>query len=127
MMYAELAEPYRPRQTRQKHSTNSMTPAEISALILKEIKNDWDHTNAHGVALRACLVAPELRSFVDVMDSSQIWRLWLVLEENPISRDGYKVVFDERAGVFGLATADECGPDCYLGPYGSFLQALDSM
>ena len=61
-------------------------------------------------------------------DPSGKTELWLVLEEVPETKGGYKVVFDERRGKFGLATADSSNElDTYLGAYGLFLTALESM
>ena len=50
----------------------------------------------------------------------------MVLEEKPQARDGYKIVFDEDSGGFGLASPGISGP-CYLGRFGSFMEAFDAM
>jgi len=54
--------------------------------------------------------------------------LWLVLEEVPDTRDGYKIVYDDRTGMFGLACRGFSGRDVYLGAYGNnFFEAFDAM
>lgn len=104
-----------------------ITAAEISEIIENEIAGDWAISNAHGVDLKACLAdPPEKQVFVDASDNSQV-DLWLVLEEDPETRSGYKIVFDESTNDFGLATPSWEGPNMYLGSYGTFLDALESM
>lgn len=59
----------------------------------------------------------------------QVIEAWLVLEEDPINRDAYKIVFDERSGLFGLASQGSPS-DPYpvlCGLYGDFLNTLESM
>ena len=53
--------------------------------------------------------------------------MWLVLEENPRTRGGYKIVFDEQRREFGLATREQSGRDVLLGFYGTFMETLDAM
>ncbi len=60
-------------------------------------------------------------------DASETVLLWLVLEENPDQRNGYKVVYSEEKGMFGLAVRQADGTDWFLGGYGSFLDAYDAM
>ena len=103
-----------------------MESGEILTLIELEIAGDWSHTNAHGVNLRTCLVTPEKKLYHLHPNGTQ--ELWLVLEEDPTTRGGYKIVYDDVRKEFGLATADISDPiDFYLGPYGSFFKTLDAM
>ena len=104
-----------------------MTPSEITELISHEIDSDWGRTNAHGVDLRSCLVAPQRRTYFDPMDNVRTYDLWRVLEEHPDTHAGYEIVFDERDRSFGLATTDQHGRDLFLGSYGTFLETLDAM
>jgi hypothetical protein len=53
--------------------------------------------------------------------------LWLVLEERPDQRNGYKIVFDESRGDFGLACPGIAGHDIFLGCYGSFWTTFEAM
>ncbi len=57
--------------------------------------------------------------------------LWLVLEECPDTRNGYKIVYDENENMYGLAYSaepDSVEPeDDLIGFYGSFLEALEDM
>ena len=104
-----------------------MSPNDVTRIIEGEIGSDWSHTNAHGVDLRSCLWPPERLSFSDPLDSNRCFDLWLVLEENPRTRGGYKIVFDEQRREFGLATREQSGRDVLLGFYGTFMETLDAM
>lgn len=104
-----------------------MSPTEIANKIHREVGGNWTISNAHGVDLAKCLIKPPVRQlFVDSFDNSEV-DLWLVLEEYPADKSGYKIVFDEKTQMFGLATGSCHGPDLYLGPYGTFLEALQNM
>jgi hypothetical protein len=50
-----------------------------------------------------------------------------MLEENPKTRRGYKIVFDEDNGMCGLGIADKKGRAVFLGYYGDFIITLDAM
>lgn len=104
-----------------------MEASEITRIIEAEVAGNWQISNAHGVNLRRCLVPPEKKTFIDVADNSKMHELWLVLEEDPIDCDDYKVVFDEETGYFGLAIKLTSGVEAYLGAYGSFLETLANM
>jgi len=69
------------------------------------------------------------RSVFDGKLKDSIEPVWLVLEESPITKDGYKVVFSERRVKFGLASpgfpTDQLPVLC--GWYGDFPRALASM
>jgi hypothetical protein len=103
-----------------------VTSFDISKLIEREIAGDWKRSNAHRVDLRRCLVPPEKRVFEQPFGENI--ELWLVLEEHPNSKCGYKIVFDEIGQTFGLATSNvKSDRDCFLGTYGTFLETLDAM
>jgi hypothetical protein len=105
---------------------------DVPMLVEREIAGDWTRSNAHGCDLRRCLVWPELRDFEDFgggrppRDPPSMIPLWLVLEESPEDRGGYKIVFDEAANKFGLAIPGS-PRDVFIGHYGSFLGAYRSM
>lgn len=99
---------------------------EVTAIINAEIGENWNLSNAHGVDLHICILPPEKKAFTD-FTSGKVCELWLVLEEDPKGREGYKIVFDDTKGLFGLATTQIDGPDLFLGLYGSFLETLESM
>jgi hypothetical protein len=104
-----------------------MSADEVKKIVECEIGNDWLRTNAHGVNLCSCLLAPERLKFCDRLDDSKSYELWLVLEEHPQTRGGYKIVFDEQRKEFGLATRDQNGREIFLGFYGTFIETLDGM
>lgn len=102
-----------------------MTAAEVKAVVLSEIGDQWQHTNLHHVSLRECLIEPERVTFVDVR-TEKPFEAWLVLREFP-SGNGYAVVYDECSGSFGLAQfADDYEP-CLIGLYGNFFTTLEAM
>ena len=104
-----------------------MTSAEVKDLVQSEIGNDWGISTSHGVVLQECLIEPELRHFLPPAEDGEEIELWVVLEEDPKGRLGYKIVFDQKRKVFGLATTDLNGPDVYLGPYGTLMETLEAM
>lgn len=102
-----------------------MTAAEIKAVVLSEIGDQWQRTNLHHVNLRECLVDPEPLSLID-MRTEQPLQAWLVLRECPAG-NGYGIVYDEASGTFGLAQFAEGYDPCLLGFYGGFFTTLEAM
>jgi hypothetical protein len=103
-----------------------MLPSEVSKIIADEIGTDWARSNLHGVDLRASLLPPERRVLSDARDDGPR-EMWLVLEEKPQDRSGYKIVFDEAEQRFGLAIPGRDGRDVFLGFYGGFLDTFNGM
>ena len=103
-----------------------MTPDEIRTLIENDIAGDWLRSNRHGCDLRRCLVVPELREYDDCGTPPSIVRMWLLLEENPDDRSGYKIVYSDQAGLFGLAVPGSAR-DVFIGYYGTFLETFAGM
>jgi len=111
-----------------------MTAEAVREVVEREIAGDWSLTNAHGCDLRRCLVPPELREYDDSgwrppTEPHPVIRLWLVLEEMPEDSSGYKVVYGEEAGMFGLAVPGraQAPRDVFIGFYGSFLETYHGM
>ena len=75
---------------------------------------------------------PVLREYDDCggscpfVEPYPVVRLWLVLEEVPEDRSGYKIVYGEEAGMFGLAVQGS-DRDLFIGYFGSFLDTYRSM
>ena len=109
-----------------------MTAEGVRELIDREVAGDWSLTNLHGCDLRRCLVPPVLREYDDcgagrpLVEPYSIIRLWLVLEELPEDQSGYKIVYGEEAGMFGLAVPGT-SRDVFIGYYGSFLDTYRGM
>ncbi|HVC97190.1 MAG TPA: hypothetical protein VND64_26155 [Pirellulales bacterium] len=109
-----------------------MTPAAVRELIEREIAGNWSISNMHGCDLRRCLVEPELQEYeirasgTPIGDRSSVTRLWLVLEEFPDDRRGYKIVYGEDARMFGLAVTGT-PRDAFVGYYGTFLETFLAM
>lgn len=103
-----------------------MTPKEISKMIEKEINSDWSVTNMHNCDLKTCLVRPKKRK-INFHDG--IKEVWIVLEENPKTLDGFMVFLDESEKKFGLAEHSESTH--YYGfacnSHNTFLAAFKSM
>ena len=105
-----------------------MEASDVSQILENEIAGDWSVSNAHGVDLERCLVAPVRCDYADPIVDGRSLSMWLVLEEVPEDHSGFKIVFDEATRQFGLATADaKQNRDVFLGFYGTFLEALKSM
>jgi hypothetical protein len=108
-----------------------MTEEGIRELIDQEIAGDYSLTNWHGCQLQRCLVQPQLREYDDcgagpLLNPPPVIQLWLVLEENPGEPAGYKIVYDEKAGLFGLAVQSNTR-DVFIGHYGGFLDTYRGM
>ena len=105
-----------------------MTASEVRDIIEREIAGERSRRNAHGCDLDRCLVEPHLVEFEDSGSpgATGTGMFWVVLEEDPETGNGYKIVFEEAAGKFGLAVPGERLP-VYIGRYGSFLGTFDAM
>jgi hypothetical protein len=67
-----------------------------------------------------------LMDFEDSFNKGEIVQLWLVLEERPDDKDGYKIVYDPSDNEFGLATPGTELP-VLISFYGSFVETLEGM
>ncbi|HEX3988382.1 MAG TPA: hypothetical protein VHZ30_03055 [Verrucomicrobiae bacterium] len=74
-----------------------------------------------GFDIRQCLTQPIRLRFVS-QPGNDSWDLWLVLEELPATKDGYKIVFDEYSKQFGVARGTT-----FLGFEGTFVQTLEAI
>jgi len=104
-----------------------MEASEVSAIIEHEIAGKWSLSNAHGVDLRRCLVPPTRQLYEDSFKEGGRIELWLVLEEIPEDKSGYKIVFDEGSRMFGLAIEGAHKHNLFIGFYGTFLETLAGM
>jgi len=103
-----------------------MSSEEVTRLIEAEVAGDWDRQNAHGCTIRRCLTEPHKLAFTDPLNHDTV-DLWLVLEEDSETRNGYKVVYDEINESFGLTITDAHERPVFLGLYGGFLDAYEAM
>ena len=113
-----------------------MTSEAVAELVRKQIAGRWDTTNAHRVDLNRCLVPPVRIPVVATLQgpngsaqASTVKDVWLVLEEEPETKDGYKIVYEEDADTFGLACEGLPTESylVYLGSYGDFMTTLGAM
>jgi hypothetical protein len=111
-----------------------MNAADVSQVIKDQVGGRESPPNLHGVDLRRCLTTPILINVIHrrvkkgkIQDSTET--VWLVLEERPTQKDGYKIIFNEERGMFGLAsTGFPNDPFPVLcGYYGDFPTTLASM
>ena len=111
-----------------------MTADDLTRMIDDEIAGKPDGPYSHGVQLSRCIVPPTRIKIIErTVDAgrvrSHVRDAWLVLEEDRNNRDGYKIVFDEKSGLFGLASSG-FPSDPYpvlCGLYGGFLCTLECM
>jgi hypothetical protein len=105
-----------------------MDALDISRIIAQEIDGKWNISNAHGVDLKLCLIDPPSKErFIDSFNKNAEIELWLVLEEIPSEKSGYKIVYDADVAAFGLAMAGTDGRDHFIGLSGTFLDTLEGM
>ncbi len=102
-----------------------MTSSDVRKLVEGQVGDRWDRTNLHGVQLRHCIVEPKFMTFVDV--SGKSLNAWLVLLENPETRIGYGIAYEETAAEFGLVQFAVGYEPCLLGLYGDFFSTLEAM
>ena len=106
--------------------------AEVRKRVEDEIGDDWTQSNLHGVDLQRCLLRdPVLTTYVNShydfakpedKDNEPQSQLWLVLEEDPVTKKGYQIVYEERTDKFGLAIGST-----FLGLCGNFIETLMGM
>jgi len=103
-----------------------MTSEEISQLIDSDIASNRETLSWFGRPLAECRLTPILLEFTDSFNNDDPIMLWLVFEEDPISKQGYKIVYSEDANEFGLAVQGEKA-GVLIGIYGSFVDTLNAM
>ena len=111
-----------------------MTGKEVADIVRAQIGDKWEGPHSHGIDLSRCLVPPTEISIIARTArkgrvSDEVLRVWLVLEERIVERDGYKIVFNETMRSFGLVSsgyASDSNP-ILCGWYGGFMSALEGM
>jgi hypothetical protein len=111
-----------------------VTAPEVYALVQNQIGDRWGETNLHQVNLRKSVVSPQRMRFIcrRIKDGEIVGNTmdaWLVLEERPDTRDGYKIIYDEETNMFGLASPgwDTDPHPSVDGFYGDFWSAFKGM
>ena len=104
-----------------------MTAEDVKSRIDREIAGQSDFPNPHGLDMSRCLLVPTKKRFEDSFAQGDYLSLWLVLEECPDSRDGYKIVYDDERDAFGLAIRGRSSEDVFIGYHGSFLNTVAGM
>lgn len=102
-----------------------MTSTEIKKIIKSELMAEPDMTNVFGLDLTKCLIEPTRQKYKNSNASTDIYELWTVLEES--DENGYKIYFDEKTRMFGLAIKSDKDELIEIGNYGTFLKTLYSM
>lgn len=62
-----------------------------------------------------------------VDDPASETEAWLVTDHVGERDSGYRVIYDEESGTFGLITTIKGGPEYYLGLYGEFDETVEGM
>lgn len=111
-----------------------MNAVDVSRIIKDQVGANESLPNSHGIDFHRCLTTPTLikvthRRVISgkIQDSTET--VWLVLEERPVEKNGYKIIFNEDRQVFGLASTglpDDSFP-VLSGYYGDFPTTLASM
>ena len=100
-----------------------MTPKEVLQMIEREIGGDWSISNWHACDLKKCLVRPKKRK---IIFGGETREAWIVLEEDPINLNKFKVFYNERTNKYGLVEHSE--PFGYaVNSHDTFLDAFKSM
>lgn len=103
-----------------------MTSNELSTLIAGDLAANRSELIWHGRAIDQCLLEPAKVTCLNSHADNQPEQYWLVFEEGPNAGAGYKVVYEEESGEFGLAVTGETEP-VVVGIYGGFVETLNSM
>ena len=98
----------------------------VRNLLSEQLASEAPRSNLHGCDLEECLVEPQLEEFLATPKEAPKFELWVVLEERPDTRDGYKIALDPDTAVFCLAYGSQPGAS-YVGHYGTFWDAFDAM
>ncbi|MDB4908766.1 MAG: hypothetical protein JWO05_3550 [Gemmatimonadetes bacterium] len=106
-----------------------MTAEDVQHVVLAAIGNQWDRWSADGLSLKDCVVLPpRLETYVShTSDGSFPFSLWLVVEESPVTHDGYEVFYDPDENNFGLGAVGKDGERQYMGNFGSLWNTLEGM
>ncbi len=75
----------------------------------------------------AHLVTPRRISVMHDPEGVQPGHVWLVTDDTGSNDAAYRVVYDEGAAAFGLECRLQNGVSWYIGSYGSFVSAVESM
>lgn len=102
-----------------------MTAEEIKQIINDEIISDPDVINYFG-DLTDHLLEPKLQNYKRSNDATEVYQLWTVFEER-LDKNGYKIYYDEKENLFGLALNSDSEELINIGLYGSFLRTLYTM
>jgi hypothetical protein len=112
-----------------------VTVKDVSKLIEDEIASVGEawftrpENNPHGIELSRCLGEPERVLCTNTFPGfrgGKPFEAWLVLEALPNDDDGYRIIFDEESGKFGLACGTRRDP-IFIGWHGSFLNTVQGM
>ena len=103
---------------------HKLNTSDIKSKIARELTShpvQW-----YGAPLESCLVEPTRCPYEDGSNEGETIELWLVFEERPETKDGYKIVYDDDMDQFGLATPGKT-KDVFLGYCGTFVSTLEGM
>ncbi len=94
--------------------------------IKQEIKHDILNLEDSDLSwIKARLVEPRIKSFRTM--TGDVAELWIVADRITEDDDGYMIVYDPGTEKFGIATAARDEFDFYMGPYGTFSEAVKGL
>lgn len=73
------------------------------------------------------LIEPKTIELTVDLDSNKKSEFWLITDDTGHNDSSYRIVFDETTDTFGLECRLEDGREWYMGAYGSFTEAVQSM
>ncbi len=103
-----------------------MNAEKIKNIIIDELTVEPDIRNVSGIDLTKCLIEPVKQKYINSNDSTDIYEMWTVFQENE-DKSGYKIYFDEETKMFGLAISSDKDELIDIGGYGTFLKTIYSM
>lgn len=103
-----------------------MNADKIINIIIDELTLVPDIRNVSGIDLTKCLIEPVNQKYINSNDSTDIYGMWTVFQENE-DKSGYKIYFDEETKMFGFAISSDKDELIDIRGYGTFLKTIYSM
>jgi hypothetical protein len=103
-----------------------VTPQNLARIIEDDLAHAGPDFVWYGRPLGECLQVPIKIRILNSHNNDAAEELWFVFEEGPKPGEGFKVVYDEGASMFGLAVNGIKEP-VLIGLYGGFVETLNAM
>src|SRR5258705_4128568 len=103
---------------------SSHVPELIKSKVAYELTSLAPHLQTW---LRAHLIEPRLSRLSVDCNGPSSKAFWLITDHTGKEDSSYRIVYDGEHEVFGLECTLESGVEWYMGGYGSFSDAVESM